>query len=440
MPKHQPVTLGESGALAQWVARLAVHHRFLIFGSFAAVFVVAVIGAANIRVGSDQITKFPEDSEVRVHFEAVNEHLGGANPLFVVLSSEESGTFKEPEVLREIETLQNWLRTDPAVGETTSLVDHIKLLNRAFHDNEDEWMVLPARQRMVSQILLFGDSPELRGLVDVAYTTTVVKVRAKVIDSDDMTALTRRIQERLEVLPPGIDARVTGTSVVIGEALDQLVRGQALSVISAFGIIYVVLAALFVSFRVGLVALIPNLVPVGVYFGALGWSGIALSPSTSLIAPMVLGIAVDDTIHYFARFIRDAKRLGDEEDATAATLGTVGPPVTVTTAALCAGFLCLLSSDLSTQREVGQLAAFALFFAWLVDVTLTPALCAGMNIVTLWDLVSLDLGEDPRQSIGLFRGLKQTQARIVALMGLLVDVPSGRRLFRSGEPAEASTS
>ncbi|MAE94484.1 MAG: hypothetical protein CL910_07490 [Deltaproteobacteria bacterium] len=429
-PRRKPPAIGRSSVLAGKVARFAVHHRLLIFGAFGAAFLVALFGATGIRVGSDQITKFSKESEVRRHFEAVNEKLGGANPLFIVLTADRPGAFKDPEILSEVEALQGWLGAEPTVGETASLVDHIKLLNRAFHENEVEWMVLPSRQRMISQILLFGDSPEVRNLVDVAYQTTVVKVRAKVIDSDEMTALTARIEERLKVLPASIEGRVTGTSVVIGEALDQVIRGQALSVLSAFLIIYVVLSALFVSSRVGLVALVPNVLPVSIYFGALGWAGISLSPGTSLIAPMVLGIAVDDTIHYFARFIRDAK------NATAATLATVGPPVTVTTLALCAGFLCLLSSELSTQREIGQLAAFSLAFAWLTDVTLTPALCARMNIVTLWDLVSLDLGEDPRQSIGLFRGLRTAQARIVALMGALVDVPAGRRLFRTGEPAE----
>ncbi len=436
LPRRHPPATGRAEGIATRVAHFAVRQRPWIFGGFAAALVLALVGAGSIRVGSDQIRKFPPDSEVRLHYEAVNDRLGGANPLLIVLEGETRDTFKKPEHLREIEELQAWLSADPAVGETTSLVDHLKLLNRGFHENDPEYFALPERQRLVSQILLFGESRELRNLVDVAYQRTVVRVRAKVIDSDDVTALTGRIATRLAELPDSIDARVTGTSVIISDALDQIIRGQTISVLAAFGIIYVVLAALFVSLRVGLVALLPNAVPVAVYFGALGWTGVSLSPGTSLIAPMVLGIAVDDTIHYFARFIRDAKRLGDEEKATAATLAAVGPPVTVTTMALCAGFLCLLVSDLSTQREIGVLAAFALAFAWLTDVTFTPALCARMRIVTLWDLVSLDLGDDPRRTIGLFQGLRAGQARIVALMGTLVEAPAGRALFHAGEPAQ----
>jgi CRP-like cAMP-binding protein len=161
---------------------------------------------------------------------------------------------------------------------------------------------------------------------------------------------------------------------------------------------------------------------------------VSLNPGTGLIAPMVLGIAVDDTIHYFARFIREAKRLGDEERATATALSSVGRPVTCTTAALCAGFLCLTLAEFRTQAEIGVLAAFSLAFAWATDMVLTPALCSRVRIVTLWDLLSLDLGPEPHRSIGVFDGLSAAQARIVALMGRLIDAPAGQKVFHAGEP------
>jgi hypothetical protein len=151
----------------------------------------------------------------------------------------------------------------------------------------------------------------------------------------------------------------------------------------------------------------------------------------------VLGIAVDDTIHYFARFIEDAKRLGSERLATEWALRAVGRPVTTTALGLCAGFLVLNLSEFRTQAELGNLAAATLAFGWLCDLTLTPALCVGLRIVTLWELLALDLGAGPERTIGLFRGLSSAQARIVALMGTLVPVRAGERLWRAGDPADA---
>ena len=94
-------------------------------------------------------------------------------------------------------------------------------------------------------------------------------------------------------------------------------------------------------------------------------------------------------------------------------------------------------SAFQTQGQLGNLAAATLAFGWLCDVTLTPALCSGLRIVTLWELLTLDLGSEPQRTIGLFRGLTAAQARIVALMGALVPVRGGERLWRAGEPADA---
>ena len=130
---------------------------------------------------------------------------------------------------------------------------------------------------------------------------------------------------------------MTGSSVVFNQALDEIIRGQAWSLVSGLGVIYLILAVMFLSARIGALALIPNALPIAFYFGLLGLTGVTLSPGTSLVAPIVLGIAVDDTIHYFARFIDDAKRLGSERRATESTLRAVGRPVTTTAIALCGG-------------------------------------------------------------------------------------------------------
>lgn len=435
----RPVARGRGGfeRLAERVARFDLERRGAIFVGALVVFGIALFGVSQMRVGTQQVSKFREGSPVRVHFEAVNEALGGANLFFVVLETDLPQGFAEPANLREIEALQTWLEQQPEIGSTTSLADYVKLINRGFHENDPAFFAIPERRSTVSQLLVFGGSEELDRFVDGRLQTASIRVQARVVDSDEVEALTRRIEERLSELPNGLDASVTGTAIVFNRALDGIIRGQSVSVVAALGVIYLVLSAMFVSARIGLVALIPNVLPVAVYFGALGLSGVRLSPGTSLIAPMVLGIAVDDTIHYFARFIREARRLGDERRATTSALKSVGRPVTYTSLALCAGFLVLNASEFGTQAELGNLAAFALAVAWLCDFVLTPALCARLRIATLWDLLSIDLGHEPQHSLSLLRGLSAAQARIVALMARVIEVRAGRRLFRAGEPGEA---
>jgi predicted RND superfamily exporter protein/CRP-like cAMP-binding protein len=420
------------------VARFTLARRQLIFAAAALIFVASLVGMRSIRIGSEQVAKFSRETPVRADFEAVNQQLGGANLLFVVLETDVPQGFMDPVNLEAIRSLQAWLEAQPEIGVTTSLADYVALINRGFHGNDPAALSIPGKKSTVSQLLLFGASDELDAFVDGRYQTASVRVRARVVDSNDVAALTQRIEGRLEQLPGQLRAKVTGTSVVLNRALDEIIRGQALSVGAALLLIYGVLALMFVSFRIGLVALIPNVLPVAVYFGALGWSGVRLNPGTSLVAPMVLGIAVDDTIHYFARFIRDAKQLGDEKRATASALKAVGRPVTYTSLALCVGFLMLNASELRTQGELGNLAAFALAFAWTTDFFLTPALCARLRIATLWDVLRVDLGHEPERSLSLLRGLRASQARIVAALARVVELRAGERLFHAGEPGGAA--
>jgi predicted RND superfamily exporter protein len=440
-PRRLPPTAG--GALSAAadrgfgrLARFDVDRRRLIFALALGVFALSVWGATRMQVGTQQIKKFAADAPVRLHFEAVNERLGGVNPLTLVLETERTEGFKEPENLRALAALQDWLEAQPEIGGTTSLVDYLEVAHRAFR-GDDAALEIPASRALVSQILFAAGGDELSSFVDGPFESAAIHVRARVVDSAEVADLTARIEARLAELPETLRGRVTGSAVVFNEALDEIIRGQATSLVTGLGVIYVILAVMFLSARIGLVALIPNALPIAVYFGLLGWTGVTLSPGTSLVAPIVLGIAVDDTIHYFARFIDDAKKLGSERRGNQAALASVGRPVTVTALALCVGFLVLNLSAFETQHELGNLAAATLAFGWLCDMTLTPALCAGLRIVTIWEVLSLDLGSDPERSIGLFRGLSANQARIVALMGSLVPVRAGERLWSAGEPADA---
>ena len=151
---------------------------------------------------------------------------------------------------------------------------------------------------------------------------------------------------------------------------------------------------------------------------------------------MIIGVAIDDTIHYFARFNSFAKQFPDPKQSTIITLGVVGRPVTYTSLALSVGFLVLTTSDLRMQAQVGAMASFALIVAWLSDFFLTPALCSRLRIATLWDVITLDLGKRPQDTIPLFKGLTNFQARIVARMANIKEVKAAERIIEIGQSGE----
>ena len=421
------------GALAERLARFDVRHRKAIFLGAGLVAVIALIGITRIRVNTDFVTNFAPDHPVRRDYESINENLAGAGNLQVVIEAEDDEAFKEPKNLRELDALQRWLEAQPEVGSTTSLADYVKVINWGFHDNDPTYRAIPETREIVAQLLLFGDNRELELVIDSSYRAASVGIRASARGSGAYSALIDRIEERLAELPGDLHGRTTGYGVLLARTVDDVSRTQALSLSFALVVIYLVLAALFTSFRIGLVALIPNALPILFYFGLLGWTGITLNATTALISVLALGIAVDDTIHYFARFNATARRLGDELAATVHTLRAVGRPVTVTSVALCLGFVVLVTAQLKNQAEFGGLTAATLAFAWATDVLLTPALCARLRIVTLWDSLTLDLGAEPTSTIPLFHGLSTRQARIVCLMASIRTFAAGEQVFRQGE-------
>ncbi len=414
-------------------AEFDLGNRRPIFVGFAVIAALAAVAASRVEVGTQYIDYFPEGSPARVDFEAVNERLSGANSFNVVIRASYADAFKEPDNLHALAELQRWLEMQPEIGVSTSVVDYLKLINSGFHDNDPDYLRIPETRRLAGQLFFFGANDELESFVDKKYQTANILVRAKVADSQEIVALAERVEARVAELPDHLRGTVTGNPILITRMLDAIARGQITSLAGAVILIYAILSLLFLSTRIGAIALIPNVLPILAYFGLLGLTGISLSPATSIIAPMALGVAIDDTIHYFARFNRDAKRFADERLGTISALRTVGRPVTYTSFAICLGFLVLCTSELRNQVEVGALGAFTLGFAWLVDVTLTPALCSGLRVVTIWDTLTLDLGHEPQHSIPLFRGLSKAQARIVALMASLRPIPAGQRLVRAGE-------
>lgn len=440
VPRNAASSHGGSSRIDGWLealGRFNIRGRRTIFVLTGVLCAVALYGVFQINVKNDLIGNFLDGAPVRTDFDVINARLGGANTFHVVVEADERDAFKQPENLKVIEDLQKWIAARPHVGSVTSLVDHIRMINWAFNDNDPAFLAIPDSAKTTDQLLFFGENDEIGDFVDSRYKTTRLLVRANTSDSVDLRLLFGDIKSHLDAtLPETMSGRPTGNVVLINKSIDDIARGQTTSLTVAFTSIFAILALLFASAWVGFIALLPNAVPVLVYFGTMGLSGIPLDTVTGLVACIVLGIAVDDTIHYMTRFSDCARARADETQGTIDAMIAVGRPMTYTTIALSLGFLTLTLTNLRSQIYFGTLSAFTMFIAWLVDMTLTPALCSGMRIVNLWDVLTLDLGPDLQHSVPLLAGLRRTQARVVALMTDLRTFPAGHELMRLGESGD----
>jgi len=338
----------------------------------------ALWGATRIEVNLPVIENFGRETEIRRAYREVDRLFGGANQFYVMLRAEEAGAFEDPAWLREIARLQAWLEAQPEIGGTTSVVQYVEVLNEALGAGAGDppGRRIPETAKAVAQLLLFGGNEELDVLIDRAHRTATILVRATATETREFDILARRIDARLAELPAGLTGQTTGNAILLTRAADRISRGQAMSLLLASAMIGLLLIGYFRSLRLGLLALVPNMIPVVLYFGLLGWTGVTLNNATALMGSIVLGIAVDDTLHLLVEYRRALARTGDPARALHESVRHVGRAITCTTLAVCLGLLVVGTSELRNQAEFGLLGAATLAIAWLVDLTFTPVLCA----------------------------------------------------------------
>ena len=421
--------------LNDWLAsvgRFGVRQRRPIMVVSAIVCAVMIYGATKLQVETDYLSFFGPSTVVRRDNDRIAKHLGGAQPVYLVLEADEPGRMRTVQAIAAMRDLQQFIARQPGVDTSFSLADYIVVVRRAL--DPDSPPGLPDQQRDVDQLLLFADPTDLAPVVARDWSRANVVVRTRLSGSAEIAQLVDRIVEYAEQhLPGGLHLHPTGSVVLLNRSADTLARGQAVGLSQELIVLLLVMSALFLSFRTGLLSLVPNVVPILALFAVMGFAGIDLNISTAMIAAIALGIAIDDTIHYFNDFKLQIRETGDVEKAIIKVVSSVGRPIVFTAGALCAAFLILTLSSFQPIRQFGMLASFTMVVDLIAELLITPGLVVSTTIITLWDLLFVRLGPSPHKEIPLFAGLRPFQARIVVLMGRLRSAQAGTFIAQRGE-------
>ncbi|MFN2376893.1 MAG: MMPL family transporter, partial [Candidatus Binatia bacterium] len=424
---------------------ICVDHRLKVLAGAAAITCLAAWGAARVQVDTDFLKAFRKDSSVRQSFTVIQEKLAGPNPISVVIHGPEPGYFRDFTAIRRVKDFQDFVEGLDGVDESLSLVDYLDELDLGLQQAGGEVILNEATGEVIESPppLSFWKSPDKQlpqvlqlvsanprsfaGVVDKDFQRLHITLRTSLTGSLETSALLEKVKAYAdEAFPRGVEVKMTGTLVVMASISDRILQGQVESTVVAYGIIFLVLSIMFLSLRVGLMAMIPNVIPNVVFFGVMGFGGIELNLATSIIAAVALGISVDDTVHYMARLNRVVKTTGTQREALLATLHIVGRPVIATTVTLAAGFLVMVTSNFAIISTFGWLTALTLMVALVTNLFLVPAILATVPVISVWDLVSSRLGPSPHLTIPLFEGLGRLGVRLVVLLGRL-------RTFRRGE-------
>ncbi len=365
--------------LLQIVAATAIRWRRPILIVSAGVFVFAFAGIAQIRVDSNWMDDFRDEVELKQVTKRVDGVMGGVANFIYLFETEDEGGIKEPAALREIERVQQLASRDPElVRKTYSIVDVLKDLNRAFHEDDPAYYRIPESRELVAQYLLLYEmsgGEETEKLVSPDYRRAGLELRLRLGPTSEIANLHRDVTAAVEAEPlEATTMSATGIGALWLKLMDYIVSSQVEAFMIAFVVIAGMMVGVFSSWKVGLISMVPNLAPVFLALAALGWLDLPLDYSKISIAGVAMGIAVDDTIHLISRFKREFERLGRYREALYAAMGDVGRALVITSVALIVGFLVTTRSELASQAVQGYLLAATIAVALVADFLLMPAL------------------------------------------------------------------
>jgi predicted RND superfamily exporter protein/outer membrane lipoprotein-sorting protein len=341
--------------------------------------VAAGVGIARLKVESNAIEFFRKSDPMRRVTEYIQDKIGGVGNLEVVVKTDGPGGIRDPEVLRAMDSLETHLRSIGIVTDAFSVVDYLKEINQAMHGGDPAWRVVPRSPDLVAQyLLLYGASSpreDLSNLVDLTQTTARVTARVKFASS---TVYRRNVRELRAWLagnfPAKADVELTGLMMLYKNMGDYIITSQIRSFLAALVVITLTMALAFRSWRLGLLSMIPNVWPIAFTLGFMGWVGLRLDMVNAMVAAVAIGIAVDDTIHFIAKYIEAVDDDKDLLQAVAYAFHVSGRAIVFTSIILFAGFAVILRSTFLPSVWFALLAAITIVMALLADLFILPAI------------------------------------------------------------------
>lgn len=360
-----------------WVDAFAERHARAILAGAVVVGVLSVVGATRLHVNSYINDDLGPRTQVYQDIRFFEDNIVSPFRFETVLTSSE-GAFKDPALLQKVDAVEAYLREHPAVGRVVSPVDLLKQLNRAMRGDSAAAYVLPDDPDLTAQyffLLELTDEEFLRQFVDFDYGEVRVSAHMNDIGSAEIKAFQEAYGAFLaETFPAEVEATQTGTIVLAAGLADYLVESLLLSIGLAFLFISILMGVLFRNARLVFISLVPNVIPLLVIAGLMGFVGIDIKPATAVIFSIAFGIAVDDTIHMLAR-LRQEMRAGEAlRDATRTMVVGTGKAVVLTSIILFGGFIVLTTSVFQSTMYMGLLVSATVVLAVLADLLVLPAL------------------------------------------------------------------
>ncbi|MDH5547837.1 MAG: efflux RND transporter permease subunit [Gammaproteobacteria bacterium] len=366
----------------QALGHFSIRHAKPIVAFGLVLMAIAVVVVMDIRFKHDPLSWLPEEWEIRQATELVDTRMGGSTTVEVVIDTGKENGLYEPSIMNRLEQsharLVGLQYGEHQVSKAVSVVDILKESNRALHENNEAFYRVPQQRDLIAQeLFLFENSgsDDLENFVDSQFQQARITLKGPWTDAGTSAEAVRKETQILqEIFGDEVSSYVTGMSSLFVRTLDAAIKSTRDSYLIAVAVITLMMIMLLSDLKLGLVSMIPNLLPIVIALAALSLMKIPLDMFTMLVGSIAIGLAVDDTIHFMHNFRRYHQRYGDVKVAVEHTLMTTGRAIVVTTIVLCLGFFVFMASDMHNVFRFGALVGATVLLALLADLMLAPAL------------------------------------------------------------------
>jgi predicted RND superfamily exporter protein len=367
--------------LLDWVAEFTSKRYRSIIGFSGVLFLIALSGAAQLKISHDPLSWFPETSKIRHDADLIDSALGGSVPIEVVINTGKSQGLYDPKLTQRLEhSSENLMSLEDGevrVGHVNGIHTVLREVNRALHGNDQNYYRVPESRELTAQeLLLFevSNADDLHRLVSDDYAKNRVTAMVPFVDAIYLKPVVQQVRQHFEELYPDEDVYLTGIGGMLVETvydlLTTMVKSYAIALIAITGLMILIIGRL----RIGLISMAPNLLPIALAMGVMGWMGMSFDFSNMMVGSVAIGLVVDDTIHFLHNLRRSLDRLGDVKAAVRETLHTAGRAIFITSMVLAAGMAIALTAELQSSANFGIITASAILLALLADFFLVPAL------------------------------------------------------------------
>ena len=350
-----------------------LHYRGQVIAIFILLVVVFAFGIFKVNMEMNPITFFSEESELRQADRVINQHLSGSINMNLLFT----GDIESPEILQQMDQIQQFLECFPEVGSTISLATFVKKINRVLHNDDPAYEVIPESREAVAQALLLysmsGSPSDFEQFVDNSYQNGQVIALLKNISTQQIAHITKETERFFqEKLSSGVPVKETGFSVFLKDLARLVITSQVRSIIISILLVFLIAWITYRSFGIGILATTPLLGAVIINFGLMGVVGIDLSIPTAVISSIIIGAGIDYSFHFISRYKFELEK-SDTTHPVSRSIQTVGKPILYNALSVACGFLVLLTSGFLPIRFIGFLVALAMICCAIGALTLLAA-------------------------------------------------------------------